>query len=270
MNTEGTYINLLTDFGFKRIFGDKELLIDFLNVVFDGVQVVKDLTYLYTRKAGFIVYCESENEERFIVELESIFQKSFSDHTVYFSSSPIRGQDFNISRVYYIGFVIFNLRDGALEIPNNIKLRESETNRVFYKHLDVFFVEVAKFNKTENELLTLYDKWLYVLKNSRNLDSRPKVLSEEGLDRLFKKAELATFTPDEKRDYISCCYAYSDLKNCFDTAIREGRKEGLREGLREGFEKVSIDVARQLKAEGISIAQISRITGLSEEKIEEL
>lgn len=69
-------------------------------------------------------------------------------------------------------------------------------------------------------------------------------------------------------------YRDCDLKNTINTAIREGYKEGfregLREGLREGVEKVSIDVARELKTEGISIAQISRITGLSEEKIEEL
>lgn len=65
-------------------------------------------------------------------------------------------------------------------------------------------------------------------------------------------------------------YRDCDYKNAINTAIREGYKEGFKKGLREGFEKVSIDVARQLKTEGISIAQISRITGLSEEKIEEL
>ena len=102
------------------------------------------------------------------------------------------------------------------------------------------------------------------------IDTAIREGSKEGSKEGFKKAELATFTPDERRDYVSCCYAYSDLKKCFETAIREGRKEGLREGLREGFEKVSIDVARELKTEGISIAQISRITGLPEEKIEGL
>ncbi|MGM9702823.1 MAG: hypothetical protein ACI3YZ_04640 [Prevotella sp.] len=65
-------------------------------------------------------------------------------------------------------------------------------------------------------------------------------------------------------------YRDCDYKNAINTAIREGYKEGYKEGLREGFEKVSIDVARQLKAEGISNAVISRITDLPEEKIEEL
>ena len=70
---EERYISLLTDFGFKRIFGtamNKDLLICFLNSLFNGRQVVKDVSYLnpehvgdvYTdRKAIFDVYCEGEN-----------------------------------------------------------------------------------------------------------------------------------------------------------------------------------------------------------------
>ena len=77
---EERYISLLTDFGFKRIFGtamNKDLLICFLNSLFNGRQVVKDVMYLnpehvgdvYTdRRAIFDVYCEGENGEKFIVE----------------------------------------------------------------------------------------------------------------------------------------------------------------------------------------------------------
>lgn len=45
---EDRYISLLTDFGFKRIFGtapNKELLICFLNSLFGGKQVIKDVKY---------------------------------------------------------------------------------------------------------------------------------------------------------------------------------------------------------------------------------
>ena len=36
---------------------------------------------------------------------------------------------------------------------------------------------IAKFHKQEDELETLYDKWLYVLKNLYRLENRPKVSS---------------------------------------------------------------------------------------------
>lgn len=88
---EERYISLLTDFGFKRIFGsapNKDLLICFLNSLFNGRQVVKDVKFLnpenvgdiYTdRKAIFDVYCEGENGEKFIVEMQNAYQTYFKD-----------------------------------------------------------------------------------------------------------------------------------------------------------------------------------------------
>ena len=70
------YVNPYTDFGFKKLFGtemNKELLISFINSLFNGKEVVKDLTYLNTehlggreldRKAVFDVYCENEKGEK--------------------------------------------------------------------------------------------------------------------------------------------------------------------------------------------------------------
>ena len=85
------YINPLTDFGFKRIFGsepNKVLLIDFLNVVLPAEHRVKDLTYrnnenvgntTIDRKAIFDIYCESKTGERFIVEIQKAKQNYFKD-----------------------------------------------------------------------------------------------------------------------------------------------------------------------------------------------
>ena len=49
------YVNPYTDFGFKKLFGtemNKELLISFINSLFNGKEVVKDLTYLNTEHLG--------------------------------------------------------------------------------------------------------------------------------------------------------------------------------------------------------------------------
>ena len=115
---EDRYISLLTDFGFKRIFGtapNKELLICFLNSLFDGKQVIKDVKYLNSehlgdvyvaRKAIFDVYCEGENGEKFIVEMQNAYQEFFKDRSLFYSTFPIREQaekgsdwDFNPSLI---------------------------------------------------------------------------------------------------------------------------------------------------------------------------
>lgn len=99
-NSEERYISLLTDFGFKRVFGtvpNKDLLIDFLNSLFDGEQVVKDVTFLNSehvgdvrseRKAIFDVYCENEQGEKFIVEMQNAYQTFLK--TVLSTTQPSR------------------------------------------------------------------------------------------------------------------------------------------------------------------------------------
>ena len=102
--TEERYISLLTDFGFKRIFGtklNKSLLISFLNSLFDGEQVIRDVKYLNSehvgdvhteRKAIFDVYCENEHGEKFIVEMQNAYQTYFKDRSLYYATFPIREQ----------------------------------------------------------------------------------------------------------------------------------------------------------------------------------
>ena len=249
---EERYISLLTDFGFKRIFGtapNKALLINFLNSLFDGEQVIKDVKYLNNehfgdnakaRKAIFDVYCEGEDGEKFIVEMQNAYQEFFKDRSLFYSTFPIREQapkssewDFKLSRVYTIALLNFNMNDDAFnaeDISHEVKLCDVKTKKVFYDKLEFIYLEIAKFNKTENELETLFDKWLYVLKNLSKLEKRPKTLRDKIFDRLFNEAEIAKFTPEELREYESSRKAYRDLKNSLDTALRDGYKKGHAEG----------------------------------------
>ena len=66
---------------------------------------------------------------------------------------------------------------------------------------------------------------------------------------------IATFTPEELREYEDSLKAYRDIKNSIDTARREGRV------------KERIAIARNLKPMGMSISDISKATGLQEEEI---
>ncbi len=282
------YINPHTDFGFKRLFGsefNKELLISFLNALFRGEQNVKDVTYLNSeqlgdridaRRAVFDVFCENDKGEKFIVEMQNVYQEFFKDRSLFYSTFPIREQakksadwDFKLSRVYTVALLNFDMKEDAFdkkEITHTVKLCDIKTNKVFYKKLDFIYVEIAKFKKKEDELETLYDKWLFVLKNLYKLESRPKALRDKVFDRLFKEAEIATFTPEELREYEDSLKAYRDIKNSIDSARREGRAEGRAEGHAEE-KKV---IARKMKSKGFSAADISEMTGLTDEEIETL
>ena len=272
IQVEERYISLLTDFGFKRIFGtaiNKDLLICFLNCLFDGKQVVKDVSYLnpehvgdvYTdRKAIFDVYCEGENGEKFIVEMQNAYQTYFKDRSLFYSTFPIREQ---------AALLNFDMNEEAFEkekIRHSVQLCDTATHKVFYDKLEFIYVEIAKFNKSLEELETLYDKWLYALKNLYKLTQRPKELCDKVFDRLFEEAEIAKFTPQELREYEASKIAYRDIKNSVDTA----KREGIAEGMEKGMEKKSHEIAKKMLTKGMDEATVMEITGLSAELIQKL
>ena len=143
-----------------------------------------------------------------------------------------------------------------------MQLCDTATHKVFYDKLEYIYVEIAKFNKPLEELDTLYEKWLYALKNLYKLTQRPKELCDKVFDRLFEEAEIAKFTPQEMREYETSKMAYRDIKNSVDTAKREG--------IAEGMEKRSLEIARKMLAKGIDEATVKEITGLSAEHILQL
>lgn len=277
---EERYISLLTDFGFKRIFGtalNKDLLINFLNSLFEGVQVIKDVKYLNSehvgdvyaeRKAIFDVYCENEQGGKFIVEMQNAYQKYFKDRSLFYSTYPIREQapkgadwNFKLERVYTVALLNFDLEDAAFDerdIDHEVGLLDKKTHKVFNDKLTFKYVEIAKFNKNEDELVTLYDKWLYVLKNLSRLDKRPSALKEKIFSKLFEEAEIAKFTKQELKEYEDSLKAYRDVKNSIDTALEQGRAEG------------RADVAKAMLERGMDVKTISELTNLTEEEIKSL
>ena len=293
------YINPYTDFGFKKLFGtplNKDLLISFLNSLFDGKEVVRDLTYLNgeslgngygDRRAIFDVYCENEQGETFIVEMQKAEQQFFKDRSVFYSTFPIQNQgkkgiwNFKLKGVYTIGildFVFPNHEYPQDSLRHEVKLVDVDNKHVFYDKLTFLYLEMPKFTKGEEELKTLYDKWLFVLHNLSRLMKRPATLQERIFTRLFEQAEIARYTPEERQDYEDSLKVYRDMKNVLDTAelrgLEKGRKEGRREGRKEGIEQGTFEERRKnakaMKALGLPLETIVKVTGMSADDIDKL
>ena len=164
------------------------------------------------------------------------------------------------------------------KIRHHVQLCDTATHKIFYDKLEFIYVEIAKFNKTLGELETLYEKWLYALKNLYKLTQRPKELCDKVFDRLFEEAEIAKFTPQEIREYEASKKAYRDIKNSIDTAKQEGKQEGLAEGMELGMKKGmekgknerSLEIAKTMLADGVDINLIMKYSGLTQEQIDKL
>ena len=93
----GRYINPFTDWGFKRLFGQefsKDLLINFLNDLFEGEFQIKDVTFKDKEQLGdtndlrgciFDIYCVTDNDKHFIVEMQNRWVPFFVNRFIYLS-----------------------------------------------------------------------------------------------------------------------------------------------------------------------------------------
>ncbi|MDM8568216.1 Rpn family recombination-promoting nuclease/putative transposase [Thiotrichales bacterium HSG1] len=296
MSIKEKYICPFTDFGFKKLFGtelNKDILIDFLNELLkkDTGEIIK-LNYLPTeqlghdinsRKAIYDIYCESKTGEKFIVELQKAKQNYFKDRSIYYSTFPIQQQaqkgdwNFKLNAVYTIGisdFIFEESKDDKQIFHHEVQLFDKNTQEVFYDKLTYVYLEMPKFTKTEEELETHFDKWLYILKNLENLTSRPNKFQEEIFTKLFKQAEIANYNVTEYAEYEHSLKIYRDLKNSIDTAFSEGEAKGRIEGEAKGEEigliKGAKKTAKKMKQAGLDLKIIAQITELSETEIENL
>ena len=147
---------------------------------------------------------------------------------------------------------------------------DTRSKEVFYDRLTFIYLEMPKFNKSEEELNGMFEKWLFVLRNLSRLMERPKALQERIFTKLFEAAEIAKFTKTEYDNYEESLKIYRDWKNTIDTAELKGEKKGFKKGIEKGAKKKAIEMVQSLKAKGVAISIIAECSGLSEEEINSL
>ena len=301
--TEGRFINPYTDYGFKYLFGtepNKEFTLALVNALLRGKEVIKSLTLIPSeqlgdtkedRRAVFDVYAENERGEKIIIEMQKADQQYFKDRSVYYSSFPIRSQGekgkwkFGLKAIYTIGildFVFDEDKDDEEYYHHVVQLMDVQKKEVFYNNLVYIYLEMPKFKKTEDELETLFDKWLYALKNLPRLLERPAALQERIFKKFFDVAQTANLSKEEYAKYFESEKIYHDLDGAFRTASAkgmekglakgraEGRVEGRAEGRAEGELNMALESAHRMKADGMPAELIAKYTGLTVEKIKQL
>ena len=212
--------------------------------------------------------------------MQNAFQEFFKDRSLFYSTFPIREQgvkgsdwDFHLNHVYTIALLNFDMHDPAFDrdqLSHTVKLCDTYTHKVFYDKLDFIYVEIAKFDKTVDQLSTTFEKWLYVLKNLSRLDNQPQSLRDKVFDRLFTQAEIAKFNPRELREYEDSRKAYRDLKNCLDTAMREGIEKGRTEGRAEGRAEGIAIAVKAMYSNGMNVEAIAATMNMTPEKVNEI
>lgn len=295
------YLDITTDYGFKKVFGtdtSKDLLISLLNELFRGRKVIVDLFYDKNEHVGdgedigsviFDLTCTADNGEKIIIEVQRSTQVNLKRRMLYYSSRLIadqapkgnrKGWSYNISEVYVIvlmdGFHMPD-GDGLDQVLHDVCLCDRDSGKIFYGDLGYIYVELINFVKTETELVSDLDRWLYVFNNMSRMDKLPVYLRRPIFEKLFRLAEYSKLSKEEREMYDLSLKRKWDAQSLKETqeillrrALQEGIAAGIERGKEEGEREKSISIALQFKKMGLSISDIAKGTGLSVEEIEKL
>ena len=291
-----TYVNPLSDWGFKRLFGtemNKDLLLEFLRGLFPE-RDIRDITYLKSerqnltereRDSVFDVMCVSGDGTQFVVEMQKRSQRYFRDRALYYAAHPIIGQgrrggwNYRLNPVCVVGVLDFAMEHdygGESErwrdkLVHRYRLREDETGEIMNSKLEFLYLEVGAYRREVTERSGIVEKWMYVLKNLSRLEGRPPELREMVFERLFEAARVAAYTLEERNQYESDMMNENDYRNTIEYAREEGLAAGLAEGEAKGHEAGLAEgearVAKKMLAAGMPEEQITEFTGLSAEQL---
>jgi predicted transposase/invertase (TIGR01784 family) len=236
-----TYINPFTDFGFKKLFGEKSALPRLKSFIEDALELarpIQDLRFMTSeqlgatddeRKAVYDIYCTADDGSHFIVELQRAKQRFFKDRTVFYASFPIRAQakkgdwNYQLEPVYCLGILDFSFSDtDPMRWHHIVQLKDQEGD-VFYSKLTFAFLELGKFNKTIEECTSHLDKWCYMLRNMDEMEQVPEALQNDPLVKsALNEAKLLGMSKMEQMTYEQSLKIYRDLTNVVDTAYDDG------------------------------------------------
>jgi predicted transposase/invertase (TIGR01784 family) len=304
------FIDPFTDFGFKKLFGtepNKDLLISFLNAVFDGRKVIHELEYNKnehhpdSESDGYAIFdlmCTGAMGEKFIIELQRAPQINFMKRAIYYTSllatdlAP-RGKradwGYNLPEIYFVGLLEKQSFAGhETGYLRDIALIDRNSGKVFYDGLGYIFLELSNFVKAEEEVTTTLEKWLYVLKNMSRLEKLPVFTRKTIFEKLFNIAAYMNLNKEEQTMYNAALKHKWDNQAVLEYAIMQGKEEGLREGEKKGLLEGKLEgklegrlegklegkleglllAAAEMKKMGVPVANIAKSLKLSIDEVE--
>lgn len=173
-------------------------------------------------------------------------RKVYSVNIVYFSLG--HGKDF----VYHGKTEFVGIHNGDVLELSPFQKQTFKVDKVSQLYPEYYILKVNDFNRVAK---TPLEEWIYYL----NTGNVPENATAPGLDTVKERLKLDRMSREELRAYYKHLDNIVILRDNIMTERAEGRAEGRAE------EKTAI--ARNLKALGLTTAQIAQATGLTEDEI---
>ncbi|MDR1112367.1 MAG: Rpn family recombination-promoting nuclease/putative transposase, partial [Bacteroidales bacterium] len=271
-----SFWNPRNDLMFKKIFGEsnKDILINFLNAVFEGVQEpIESVSLLPTHQNPEIasfrqtlvdVRCTDAKKNQFIVEMQHYGDPFFIRRACIYASrayieqikksepdvddcnsSSDEGKSKTKKDMYKdVNPVIllaildeFPLIEGDEYISHN-KILDIKTYVNNIKEFTYSFIRLDKFHKSFDESKSLLDKWCYFFKNAE-ITKGEEVEKIKESDPIVSKAydvlNSSNYTQEEYEAYCHAEMCADAHESSVSSAIERGIAKGLAEGKAKGL-----------------------------------
>ena len=308
------FLDVKTDYAFKKVFGSdnsKNILLSFLNSldIFNDQDVIEDLTIVDPYQIPLIqgmkdtyvdVKAKLKSGAMVIIEMQVLNVPGFEQRILYnaaksYSTQLIQGQHYHLlNPVIALTITDFVMFPESKDYTSTFKLIEKDRLVQYNGDIELIFIELPKFKKTEFNLDNIVEKWIYFIKNAGSLAYIPETLallpelsqaftianeaglSVEELEIQFKRKDFIIL----QRDSIALAAKNARIEGKvegkvegkeegivigMEKGIEIGTEKGIEIGIEIGIEKAKIDMVRGMLKMGMSIEDVARISGLSTE-----
>lgn len=283
------FLDPRNDVAFKKIFGSEEhknITISFLNSILEytGERAIKSIIFLNTEQHEIVrlkkdnildILCTDHTGYQYIVEMQVEKVKEFGKRMVYYGAKTYsmqlgKGKPYHkLSPVIVVAIIDFTMFPDKKDYKSIHHIADAKTGENDLDQLYFAFVELPKFKKKESELQSAEDKWIYFIKSIKRQTQIPAPLARGEFEEACNVAQRAAWSEDELNAYDDAFVRETDAQTAKELALEKGMAQGLKEGLEKGRNEERRVMAQQLLAK-LSIPEISQITGLSFEEIEQL
>ena len=146
-------------------------------------------------------------------------------------------------------------------------LLDEETYQRNIDKIGFVLVELDKFEKTEKQLETDEEKWLYLLKFIGEADAIPKALQTGEFKEACELLNLMTLDKMDRMEYENRTAAVEAMKSSEEIEKAIAEERGIEKGKAEAKRELAKNMLFELK---LPVEQVAMITGLSLEEIKKL
>jgi len=286
------YLDPTNDVAFKKLFSNKDRLINLLNSILklsEGNRI-KELDYipqeqmplfLDGKRSIFDLKVKDEAGRWYIIEMQRKMERDYINRVQFYGSySYVNQIEQGVSHKDLLPVVVISIigqkvfDDDELPCINYHCLKETNTNKQYLFSLMYVFVELGKFdsNRIENDI----DQWLHLLKCAHNEQEPPKAIKNISVLSAYEELEQYKWNASEHDAYIRAKLAMEAEEIKVEeylekiTKLEEKVEQAELKGKTDGKLENSIEIAQKMLARGKNAEEVAELTGLSLEKVNSL